>query len=814
VCTARYAPLILVLLLSAGPPTALGDDAAAAPSAGDFFETNIRPLLARRCYECHGPEQPEAGLRLDQPQLIVQGGRSGPPLIPGKPDESLLIQAVRGTSDALQMPPDEELPAAEVALLERWIRDGAIQPTTTTAQIRPAGKINLEREREFWAFQPPADKKPPAVRDVSWPRTPVDFFILAALEQRGLKPAPPADKRTLIRRATFDLTGLPPTPAEIEAFVLDDAPDAFAKVVDRLLGSPRYGERWARHWLDIARYADSNGLDENVAYGNAWRYRDYVIAAFNKDKPYDQFLVEQLAGDLLSTDDPQLRNERLIATGFLALGPKALAEGDQQKLEMDLIDEQVDTVGRALLGLTLGCARCHDHKYDPIATEDYYALAGIFKSTRTMESLARIARWHEHPLHADEYVEAKAKHDLVLAEKKAVIQRRLHEAQAAAVANMGAAGQQREIAESELPAAAQADLKQQREEVARLEAAAPIQPAAMGVGAGPVTDLQVHVRGDHLLLGATVPRGVPRILLTSAPPAFPADQSGRLELARWLTQRDHPLTSRVLVNRLWHWHFGQALCRTPDNFGQRGERPTHPALLDWLAVRLVRDGWSIKGMHRLLMLSSTYQMSSRYEPAHAEKDPENRLWWRVNVRRLDAEAIRDAILASSGILDESMGGSLLHVKNREFLFDHTSRDTTSYDSTRRSIYLPVIRNHLYDFYQLFDYSDASLPVGDRPTTTTAPQSLFFVNSDLVLQASTALATESFADSPQVDGQRLAVAYERVLGRPCTEKEVAQATSFIEAFAADFGADAVEGRRQAWVAFCQTLFCSNEFVYLR
>ncbi len=401
----RTLAALLLALPAAGAETP-------APEAVRFFETNIRPLLAEQCYKCHGPSKQRADLRLDSRATILRGGDSGPAAVPGQPEQSLLIKAVRHVNKDLKMPPEQRLSERQIADLERWVRLGLPFPETKVAASKS------ETERPFWAFTPPVDPPLPAVKDRSWPRAPLDHFILAPLEAKGLRPAARADRRTLIRRATFDLIGLPPTPEEVDAFLRDESPEAFAKVVERLLASPLYGERWGRHWLDIARYADSNGLDENVAYGNAWRYRDYVVAAFNQDVPFDRFLLEQLAGDLLAARDAAERHRLLIATGFLALGPKVLAEVDERKMEMDIIDEQIDTVGRALLGLTLGCARCHDHKFDPLPMRDYYGLAGIFKSTRTMEHFKKIARWHENSLAGDTEQQAKAAHEQRMARCK------------------------------------------------------------------------------------------------------------------------------------------------------------------------------------------------------------------------------------------------------------------------------------------------------------------------------------------------------------------------------------------------------------
>jgi hypothetical protein len=666
-----------------------------------------------------------------------------------------------------------------------------------------------------WSFQSPVDPPVPVVKDQAWSNNLLDHFILAKLEANGLHPAPPADKRTLLRRVTFDLTGLPPTPEEIDTFSADHSANAFAKVIDRLLAAPVYGERWARHWLDVARYADSNGLDENVAHGNAWRYRDYVVAAFNQDKPCDQFLLEQLAGDLLPAKDEATRHEHLIATGFLGLGPKVLAEVDERKMEMDIIDEQIDTVGRAFLGLTLGCARCHDHKFDPIDTEDYYALAGIFKSTRTMEHFKKVARWWENPLATPAEQARKAAHDRRIAQQKQAIQSLLKKANDQVRATAKDDPKPRKYPEASYPEETKKELQRLRADLAQLEKTAPEVPSAMGVTEGTVADVSVHIRGNHLKLGKVVPRRVPRALAGKDDPTFETRQSGRLQLAHWLVRRDHPLTSRVLVNRLWRWHFGQGLVRSVDNFGALGEPPSHPELLDWLAQRFVDNSWSIKAVHRLILLSKTYQMSSTHDAGAAERDPENRLLWRAPRRRLEAEALRDALLAVGGLLDRTPGGSLLHVKNRDYFFDHTSKDTTKYSSRRRSLYLPIVRNHLYDVFQLFDCTDATVLSGDRATTTVAPQALFMLNSDLVWEASESLAANLLATESD-DALRVQHLYLKAYGRPPTPEEVARAHSLVEGVERALPAqetDAARRRLRAWACLCQMVLAANEFVYL-
>ena len=795
-------PLILVCL-TAGRPTAAEVDAKGAA----FFERHIRPLLVEHCYRCHSStaKNVRGGLRLDSRVAWQRGGDSGPAVIPGSPKESLLIRAVRYEDPALEMPPKEKLSDREIALFIQWVQMGSPDPRseTETPTSRP---IDLEAAGRFWSFRPALDPAVPEVEDRSWPLNDVDRFILTRLEAARLRPAPRASKRDLIRRATFDLIGLPPAPQDVRAFLEDDSPDAFPKVVDRLLASPRYGERWGRHWLDVARYADSNGLDENVAFGNAWRYRDYVVSGFNHDKPYDEFVREQIAGDLLPATDAQTRHEQLIATGFLSLGPKVLAEPDPKKMEMDIIDEQIDTVGRAFMGLTLGCARCHHHKYDPIRTEDYYAMAGIFKSTKTMEGFQKVARWHENSLANDAQLATKKAHDEKIAAQKDI------------------------VARLEKENSTGATVEREKEKLKQLQAAVPKLPSAMGVTHGRIGDVPVHIRGSHLRLGEVVPRGVPAVFqLHLGDVAIATEKGGRLPLARWLVDKRHPLTVRVIVNRVWRWHFGRGLVSTTDNFGRRGAEPSHPTLLDWLARRFIEDGWSLKSLHRRILLSQTYRMSSQRDGNASQVDPENRLLWRMNVRRLEAETIRDSLLTVAGELDLAVGGNLLHVKNRGYLFDHTSKDTTSYGVRRRSVYLPVIRNNLFEVFQLFDYPDPAVITGNRETTTVASQALFLLNSELVDKLASAMAqrAQTYRGDAQAVLRRL---YQAAYARDPSVEETTQALTFIDDFAAswqpvtdatnqssaqaDVSADPFAARQHAWQALCQVLISANEFIYLK
>ena len=765
----------------------------------EFFEKQVRPILAHRCYPCHGPDtgRGQAGLRLDSLAGMLRGGRSGPAMAPGDPRKSLFILAINHDT-FVQMPPKTKLPQSEIQTLTEWVRTGARWPNAEVPAVQPSAASSdqaefSEEEKSFWAFQPVVEPAAPAVENSGWAKTPIDRFVLAQLEAKGLRPAPAADKRTLIRRATIDLHGLPPTREEAAAFLADDSPAAFARVVERLLASPRYGERWGRHWLDVARYADSNGMDDNLTYADAWRYRDYVIAAFNDDKPYDQFVREQLAGDLLTTWSDESRAESLIATGFLMVGPKMLAEDDPVKQQMDIADEQLDTSARAFMGLTMGCARCHDHKYDPLRIADYYSLAGIFKSTGTMISYRVDSKWNATALESSE-----------LNERLSELEREIDAHDDVLVnGNMEKmSSEEREKHEQSLEAA--------KREYASI-------PKAMSVKEGEVEDLPIFLRGNHLTPGKLAPRGFPRILAGDRQRLISDKQSGRRELAEWLTRPDHPLTARVMVNRIWKWHFGQGIVRSPDNFGRLGERPDNQPLLDWLAIRFIDRSWSVKAMHRLIMHSNTYQMSTTSNDHALEVDPENRLLWGRDRLRMEAEVIRDSLLAVSGQLDLTMGGtSIPHANFVNLSGEGKARDPTLYDSKRRSVYLPVLRSALYEVFQSFDFPAPSVTNGQRSRTTVASQALFMMNSELMLAASHRLAEQLLAEPGWDDQQRVARAYELVLLRSPSTQETQEWLEFLTQYERERhseGSEAGPHRRQAWQGLCRVLLSSNEFVYV-
>jgi len=619
-----------------------------------------------------------------------------------------------------------------------------------------------------WAYAPVENPELPKVDTADWTREEMDFFVLAEIEKRDDLPTRLAGKRTLIRRAYLDLHGLPPATGQIEAFLKDERPDAWARLIDELLKSPRYGERWGRHWLDVARYADTNGMDEDIAHPSAWRYRDYVIRSFNKDKPFDRFIVEQLAGDLLPAKDLAQKREQTVGLGFLSVGPKMLACDDPDKMRRDIIDEQMDTMGRAFLGMTIGCARCHDHKIDPISIKDYYGLAGIFMSTKTLTKYSVVAEFHEHDLTEEEH------------QKRWKEVRRLE-------------GEQKK---KETPE----DKKEKlADKITTLKKDLPMPFKAMGVTEYPTQDVKVHLRGDYLTLGEEVPRGVPVAWTDGKKVAMPEKQSGRLELARWIASADNPLTARVIVNRLWRWHFGRGIVPTPDNFGGLGEKPTHPELLDHLARKFVESGWSVKSMHRLMMNSATYRQSAEADLALVEYDPENKLFARWQRRRVESEVVRDSILMKANRLDLDMGGSMLVVQPNKYA--NQGKLTEHSIVPRRTIYLPVYRSSGYDGQKAFDTADPAVSNGNRRTSTVAGQALFLMNSELMHASSKALAELVISKATK---HRPAWMIKHVLGRDPTKDETARGNTFVEKYGDERGALA---------AFARVLLSSNEFLYM-
>jgi Protein of unknown function (DUF1549)/Protein of unknown function (DUF1553)/Planctomycete cytochrome C len=1099
-----YRSCLLIVALLGLLPSALPAAEPPSPAATEFFEKDIRPLLVSRCHECHGDGKVKGGLHITSRAKLLEGGETGPALVPGKPDESLLIQAVRYPSDGLKMPPKGKLPDADIAKLTRWVEMGAPWPETTAASPSGSGGafVITEEQRRYWAFQPVVRPALPELRNSEARSTnPIDTFIRAKLAEQGLKPAPPADKRTLIRRATFDLTGLPPTPEEVDDFLNDHSPSAFAKVVERLLASPAYGERWGRHWLDVVRYADSRdsrGMGGDTDITEAWRYRDWVIEAFNDDVPYDRFIINQIAGDRLPPAQPgDLNVDGLVATGLLTIGEWGTGDADKEKMVTDIVNDQIDVVTRSFLGLTVGCARCHDHKFDPISQKDYYGLAGIFFSTRilpgpgaktagspllrtplltkaeqakrdtydkrlkqveeqlkqaTERHYARFAKellprtadyvlavWDYEHRPAEQlgqtiaaFAAEKNLHAALLKQWLDVLSNETYHPLTTPVANIGGkpgvygwrsaadcpnavinttdaevsiltfklpphsvsvhpgptagvavawqspingkvsvkgrvldadpvcgngiawkiehrqGGQAHEVAGGEFPnggaqpfdqgrggtrlkqidvhagdrlellvlpkgdyscdttiveleiaegdgartwnltadtlaagnanpqldrqghpgvwhfldmgepanrpkldpavgALRQSVLAQsdrgtaersarafadaftrvdatnpfwitsteaetllpaaEREELIRLRrlrderkrnppGPVPTVLAAQDGGVPgsmfpAIQDVPIHVRGSYTRLGEKVPRHFPVVLAGEKQPPLPKDASGRLELANWIADATNPVTPRVMANRVWAWHFGEGIVRTPSNFGKLGERPTHPELLDYLADEFVKGGWSIKHLHRLIMSSQVYQQSSAGDGETLKKDPDNRLFGHWAPRRLEAEGIRDTLLAVAGKLDTTPGGMSF----------------TDISTPRRTVYLRTIRSDKSGYQALFDAADPETPTEKRNVSTVAPQALFLLNHPFVTEQAKAFARRMMAWKVSDEKERIKQAYRILYGRKAAEKEVALGLGFL----ARYTDSAVT--LQAWEEYAQVLLCANELVYV-
>jgi hypothetical protein len=924
---------------------------ASSQEGVDFFERKIRPVLVQHCYSCHSGavKKQKGGLSVETRQGLLEGGDTAPAVVPGKPEESLLVKAIRYTDPDLRMPKKEKLPAEVVADFEKWIKMGAPDPRTGNAKI--AHKYpTVEEGRKFWAFQPPKMPLLPKVKDASWPRNDIDRFVLAKLEEKGMGPSRDADPVVLLRRLHYALIGMPPSVAELEPFEKAwDASNAkrqaaIIAVVDRLLASPHFGERWGRHWLDVARFAESSGGGRTLIFKDAWRYRDYVIHSFNTDKAFTQFITEQLAGDLQDARTPEQRYWQLVATAFLLLGPTNFERQDKPILEMDVIDEQIDTMGKGFLGMTIGCARCHDHKFDPIPTRDYYALAGIFKSTKFIVH-SNVSRWMERPLPAQnpDLEVALKEHAAAVAALKTQIQVAraknpkadavtepiqgtpispkdlpgivIDDTQARKVGNwkhstytgnyIGAGylyddramkGEktltfQPEFTESGtyevrlayIPHANRADkvpvrvfyrdgdetvfvnqrlrppidgrfvslgryrftkgnqwfvmvstdganghvvadavqflpealadkqpktsnepansLAELEAQLKQLEKKAPERPTAMAVADGvKIGDFYVCVRGNVHNKGETVRRG---FLQVATPPGANAprlakNESGRRELAAWIASPDNPLTARVFVNRVWHHLFGAGLVRTVDNFGVTGELPSHPELLDYLAVRFMQEGWSVKKLIREIVLSHAYQISSEPNAEGVKADPENRLLWRMNRQRLQAEAIRDTILCVSGRLDRTAMGTTIRKGT-------TAERDYQFDDVRRSVYTPIFRNRLLELFEVFDFPDPNMVLGKRNVSTVPTQALYMMNSPFIMTQARHAAQVSLKENKK-DAQRIDEAYRKSLGRLPTPRERELALQYLSV-------PLPEQRLPAWERFYQTLFACVDFRYV-
>jgi cytochrome c553 len=774
---------------------------------GKFFESKIRPVLIKHCYECHSTESGKArgGLKVDSRDELLRGGDSGPAVVAKSLEESQLYQALLYHDDGWQMPPKGKLPQATIDDFGRWIMMGAPDPRVTAINPPVASVIDIEAGRKFWAYQPLLKTSPPSTATENWSTTSIDRFVEEKLREQGLKPVGHASPEVLVRRLYFVLTSLPPSPENLQKWAsrlrlesVTARQSVVAQLVDELLASDRYGERWGRHWLDVVRFAESTGGDHNNIYQHAWRYRDYVIDAFNDDKPFDQFIREQLAGDLLPIASDKDWANNIIATGFLAIGVKSVGEEDQQQFFADLVDEQIDTTARAFLATTIACARCHDHKFDPIPQADYYALAGIFRSTETHYGLLKAqARQATTLIDLTGMGQPAGTPDLDKEEYAALVKQRDDAAKAIEDA-------MKKIRSGEN--VFRGLLRKYRSDRDETEAALQAysnrgQPRVFAMGTqdrDAVLPTRLLVRGELDKPAQFVERGVLQVLsppkmqtlntLTKdasfrrhRTPGLPSlthhSQSGRLELAEWIASPENPLTARVIANRVWRWMVGRGLVRTVDDFGHAGETPSHPELLDYLASRLIEENWSIKALIREIALSRTWQLASTYDAKNFGTDPDNRFLWRTNQRRLEAEAVRDAMLAVSGQLDlkRPLGTYLREAGEGgvgQNVFEPVIR---AIDVNTRSVYLPRVRGVLPEMLETFDAPDASLVTGSRDTTLSPLQSLFLMNNRFVQDQAVALA-DWLNDLPQK--QQIVKIYEAALGRTPTQQEHQLASEFL------------------------------------
>ncbi len=855
---------------------------AASPEEGiAFFEKRIRPVLVEHCYECHsvGAKKAKGGLRLDSREGWVKGGDSGPAILPGKPDDSLFIKGIRHWDKDFKMPPEKPLVPAQVADLIEWVKLGAPDPRTNapvltaTAAAKPSYGISVEEGRKHWAYQPVKAQPLPKLKDKAWPRNEVDHFTLARMEKAGVVPVPDADPRTLIRRLTFDLTGLPPTPEETEAFVRACSPigsrqSAIANAVDRLLASPHYGERWGRHWLDVVRYADTCGNASDYPVPQAYKYRNYVIKAFNEDKPYDQFIREQLAGDLLNSKLQTPNPELIVAPGYLAIARHFGGGKGEAHLT---IEDSIENMGRAFLGLSLSCARCHDHKFDPIPATDYYALYGIFSSTTYPHPGSEGMNRPKDlvPLTPKAELEAATK---VWKEQLAALDADVKKAEAAKAAadKLTDAAEKKAKADEATKAIAAAKAKhKQASETVPYE-------LAYAVADSKPANARLHVRGDPTRPGEEVPR---RFIQVLGGQPLPKDcgNSGRLDLANWIADSTNPLTARVLVNRLWQHHFGRGLVTSPNDFGTRGQAPTHPELLDFLARKFIESGWSVKAMHRLILTSRTWAVASGVSPdvepgvppggknagsrttaanstaipggkmppstaggtpaattggrsffglfgskskaadtadvfaKNSVKDPNNALWWRADRRRLDAESIRDALLYVSGDLDETMGGAHPFPPVHTWGFTQHNQFFALYDNRQRTVYQMQQRLRKHPFLALFDGADPNSSTATREPSTTPLQSLFMMNDKFAHEQAAKFAAR-VQQGETDEARQIGRAFLALYARPPQPDELRMATDYLAQFREKLAAKKLPAD-QAWPSLSRALLGANEFLYV-
>ncbi|MFH1302648.1 MAG: PSD1 and planctomycete cytochrome C domain-containing protein [Planctomycetota bacterium] len=850
---------VLAIVVSSGSLSEAAPAAQTKDNKGlQLFKTQIEPALVKYCYECHSKkgESIEGGLELDSPSGMMRGGDTGPMLKPHDLEHSSLIQMLKHQGDVSGMPPEKKLSDEVIAAFEEWIRLGCPDSRKETGPTLKEQRY--QSAQKHWAFVPPQAVEPPAVKRADWPRDPViDGFVLSAMEQQGLKPVSDANRLTLVRRVYFDLIGLPPSPAEVDAFLNDKSPEALAKLIDHLLASPRFGERWGRHWLDVVRFAESSGMEFNFTYPHAWPYRNYVIDALNQDKPYNVFLREQIAGDLIPAqpnESPETIQARQIAPSMLAFGPKR-HNSSGTEFRMDIVDDQINTVCRATLALTVSCARCHDHKFDPIPTADYYSLAGIFLSTEPLYGTIK-QKYSNSPTdllpigkNAQALHAAAEAYDKQLQETEKQLTAQTEALKKATDAQNLAASEHKKYEQlvattvvdpakpnaDNRPSQADVDRKQEKlnkasdlvsrlnnevatlkTKVTELKKNVPARPQyAMSARDGKKpADTYIAVRGDFREKGAVVPRGFLSAIPMKDTPKIAAGHSGRLELAQWITSEQNPLTARVMVNRIWHHLFGRGLVPSVDNFGVIGKQPTHPELLDALALRFVKEGWSTKRMIRAIMLSRVYQLSSAPDPGNMQIDPDNGLLWRASPRRLEAEAIRDAILTVSGQLDFHRPAASTVTPLGDQLARSIPMEKLQPPSNHRSVYLPVVRDYVPELFDLFDFPSPSLVSGNRAVTNVPSQALYLRNSQFITDQSRHAAERLLASKQATDDSaKVELALRWALTRAPSNQEKQGALQLIQQVRKTGDPKNKATEVDAWAAWFQTLFMTAEFRFL-
>ncbi len=796
----------LALALALAPISAWADS-----DGFDFFEKKIRPVLAERCYECHSASAKTlaGGLMLDSAPGMKRGGDSGKPAVtPADIEKSRLISAIR-RDGKLKMPPGDPLTAEQIADFEEWVKMGA--PDSRVKDYKAPSPYNFEAAKRFWSFQKVTDPAPPKVADLAWNKTAIDRFVKAKLDEKKLKPMGVASKRTLIRRASYDLTGLPPSPEDVAAFVADTSPGAFDKVIDRLLASPQYGERWGRHWLDVVRYADTCGDNSDFPVPEAYRYRNWVIRAFNDDKPYDQFLREQIAGDLLPVakdaagkDLTEDRRDKTIATGYLAAARRFGSGAADFNLT---IDDTIDNLSKSMVGLSVACARCHDHKFDPIPQRDYYALYGIFESSKYTFPGTELFP------HAKDFVALNPKD----ADKLKAITDELSQLDHR-IQDLSNRKEGKDLTDDER----NKEIQRTKDRITVLERDFPkAAPKAYAVSEGAAADARIQRKGDPHDRGAIVPRGFLQILGGHTLPPE-EKESGRRELADWITDPGNPLLARVMVNRIWQGHFGKGIVGTANDFGVRGDRPVNPELLDWLASRFRESGYSVKAVHRLIMRTRAYQMAAGDDPADApfqsknlQIDPKNDFVWRFDRRRLDAEEIRDSMLAVAGDLDPAMGGPHPFPPEMSFRYTQHVQFFAVYDTHQRSVYLMQQRLKKHPFLEAFDGADPNASTAVRVPQETSLQALTMLNSAFVDEQADLLAVR-VGLAYATPAERIGYAYRLVYGRAPSVTEIRDCEQYLELARVayrDSGLAADRQPRAALASLMHVLLASDEFVFV-